>query len=691
MSTHKHIDLICVAVLLCTLLLTVLFINGESFGLETVVDGDAESSTDSIFFTRNDRDGSWTSDGATKITLAGDQAKVSGGGAYVYDGDVVIAQAGRYVISGTLDDGSIIVSANGSDKVWLLLNGTEIHCEDDACLRIEQADKVFLTLAPDTDNRMSGGAAYSETAAADKVGGVLFSRDDLTINGSGSLTITAAAKHGVDVNDELVITGGSIHIEAAEDAIHANDGLRIENAALKLNAEDEGLNLQGEDALLYIASGSFEIESGGGGIKSAGEILIEGGTFDIHSQADGIHGAGSVAVTDGDFTIKVKDDGIHADQMASVSGGSVYISGCYEGIEAMTIDIMGGDIEIYPTDDGLNANGGGGFGPPGMFGQKTETGDNAAEEETWIHISGGSLTIVNKTARDADGIDSNGDILISGGTVRVSVPGSGSNNAIDFGSEGGGVCEISGGTLVACGASMMAENLSASSTQCSIFYSLGYTAEAETTVSLKDASGKVLLSYTAPCSFSTAALSCPEMQLGESYTVVIGDREEQITLETVNTTNSSGGGFGGFGGFGGQGPGQRDWSPMDVDDEEHPTRRGRGMGMGPGGMDPNNMSAPPDFGGETPDFSNMPGPPDFGGEMPADMNGAPPDFGGERPQSDQRPEAGQRETVQPQETQAPEAAVTADPQPSGDQTWLLIGAAFLVLAAGIVFAAKYKV
>ena len=181
------------------------------------------------------------------------------------------------------------------------------------------------------------------------------------------------------------------------------------------------------------------------------------------------------------------------------------------------------------------------------------------------------------------------------------------------------------------------------------------------------------------------------MQLGESYTVVIGDREEPITLETVNTTNSSGGGFGGFGGFGGQGPGQRDWSPMDVDDEEHPTRRGRGMGMGPGGMDPNNMSAPPDFGGETPDFSNMPGPPDFGGEMPADMNGAPPDFGGERPQSDQRPEAGQRETVQPQETQAPEAAVTADPQPSGDQTWLLIGAAFLVLAAGIVFAAKYKV
>ena len=107
MSTHKHIDLICVAVLACTLLLTILFINGKHFGLETIVDRDAEGSSDSVFFTLNDRDGAWNTAGATKITLAGDHAAVTGGGAYAYDGGAVIAQAGRYVLSGSLTNGSV--------------------------------------------------------------------------------------------------------------------------------------------------------------------------------------------------------------------------------------------------------------------------------------------------------------------------------------------------------------------------------------------------------------------------------------------------------------------------------------------------------------------------------------------------------------------------------------------------------
>ena len=179
MSTHKHIDLICVAVLVCTLLLTVLFINGERLGLRPIVDGDAESSSDSAFFTRNDRDGSWSTAGAARITLSGLSASVSGGGAYVYDGNVVIAQAGRYVISGALNDGSVIVSADSSAKVWILLDGADITCSDDACLRIDNADKVFLTLAAGSENRLTSGESYSQTALDDGTDGAIFAHDDL--------------------------------------------------------------------------------------------------------------------------------------------------------------------------------------------------------------------------------------------------------------------------------------------------------------------------------------------------------------------------------------------------------------------------------------------------------------------------------------------------------------------------------
>ena len=312
-----------------------------------------------------------------------------------------------------------------------------------------------------------------------------------------------------------------------------------------------------------------------------------------------------------------------------------------------------------------------------MFGQNADADKGEEDGDSWIHISGGSVTIINKTARDADGLDSNGDILISGGSIRISLPGSGSNNAIDYGSESGGVCEISGGDVVACGASMMAENFSDGSGQCSIFYSPGYTASAETSVTLKDASGQVLLSYTPPCSFSSVALSCPEMQLGETYTVVIGDREEQITLDAVNTTNTGTGGFGAGQMKPGGGRGER------------PDGMGRpgGRAVKPEGED-GTMPVPPDFGGEMPDFSDMPAPPDF--------DGSPPDFERERPSGEQSSRPDQLESKQSENTQQePDASITAEgietgPQPVSGETRRMIGACFLVLTAGLLFVVKYK-
>ena len=199
MSTHKNIDLVCILVLALTLLLTAAFMNGEKLGIRVIADEDAESYSGSLFFTANDLDGAWDDNAYTTfITLSGDSAEIKGNGAYAFDGGVVITNGGWYVLSGTLTDGSIVVDAYDSSKVWLRLEGVDVTCSDDACLIVDQADKVFLTLAAGTENSFTGGENYSAAALEDNTGSVIFAHDDLTINGSGSLTLKAGCGHGID-------------------------------------------------------------------------------------------------------------------------------------------------------------------------------------------------------------------------------------------------------------------------------------------------------------------------------------------------------------------------------------------------------------------------------------------------------------------------------------------------------------
>ena len=610
MSTHNTLDKICVAIVICSLVLTALFMNGEALRITKIVDEDAEQNSDSAYFTTNDQNGSWDTTGAAVITLTGDGASISGNGAYVYDGNVVIAEAGRYVFSGNLEDGSIIVDTHDSSKVWILLDGVEINCSDDACIQVDQADKVFLTLAEGSQNVLTSGSVYSDTALSDGTDGAIFAHDDLTINGGGSLTVTVQYSHGISANDDLVITGGTITISAVDDAIYVNDSIRIKDAAITATAGDDGLLT------------TNEVENG--------YLYIESGTLDITASGDGIHTTGDITVAGGEINISAGDDGIHSDDSVFVQSGTILISNCYEGVEALIIDVSGGDVSINCEDDGFNANGGSGdmfggggqmgggrndgtFGhggmqgsgtddgmtgerptppdmgeegmtgerptPPGMgeegttgerptppdmgeegmsggmpAGQETETASGSGRSsadtedvETYISISGGNIRIVNEIGQDADGLDSNGDIKISGGTIYISLLGTGSNCAVDYASESGGVAEITGGTIIACGASSMAEGFDSTSTQASILYNTSTVAEAGTTLTVTDADGSVLLSWEVPCSFSSALISCPEMKVGGTYTVSAGGTSEEITLEDVSTTygDSQGGMHGG--------------------------------------------------------------------------------------------------------------------------------------------------
>ena len=523
MSTHRNIDKICIVILVLTLLVTVVFMNGEKLGIEVIPDEDAENYTGTAYFTANDLDGTWSDNAyTTYITLSGDTAQIKGNGAYAYDGGVVITNGGWYVLSGTLTDGSITVKAYDSSKVWLRLNGVDVTCSDDACLIVDQADKVFLTLAEGSENSFTSGAEYSPDALEDNTGGAVFTHDDLTINGSGSLAITANYKHGIDANDSLVITGGTISITAPEDGIHTNDSFRF---------------------------------------------------------------------TAADLTVQAGDDAIHSDGELYVESGTILIPECCEGLEALTIDIAGGDITVYPSDDGFNANGGssdamggpnpdGGMGPHGgkegeMSGDESEatgerpgnappdmpaeqSGDESGmtdeertqasddAEETYIRISGGTVTIINENGNDADGLDSNGSIYIDGGTVYISLRGDGSNSAIDYGSESGGECIVTGGTVLAFGASGMAEEFSASSTQCAVLYNLSSTVQAGTPFKVTDANGTEIISYTPECSYSSIAFSVPELTVGETYIITCGEESVKLTPDSTAVSVGNTGGMGGM-------------------------------------------------------------------------------------------------------------------------------------------------
>lgn len=539
MSTGRHINSICVAVTLAAVLLTILFMNGQALGVGLVVDADSESHSDSTYFTDNDLVADWDTSSATLITLEGDSISISGGSAYEYDGNVVISNSGTYIVSGTLDDGYISVEANANSKVWILFQDVSISCSDNACLRVDEADKVFLTLADGTQNTLTGGSELSEEALEDGSYGVIFAHDDLTINGTGTLTIEAGCKHGIKANDDLVITGGTITIDAPSDAIHVNNSFRLCNATLDLTAGDDGIlveNEEEEEGYLYMESGNITVNAGGDALHANGDLTIDGGTL----------------------TVDAQDDALHADGAAVISDGTILLNSCYEGIEAYTVDISGGDINIYPKDDGINASGGsqnnfGAGAAPASEQPETELPETEASEaegvetepsdDSWIHISGGTLTIVNETGNDADGIDSNGNILISGGTVFISLTDSGTNSAIDVGSENGGVIEISGGTVIACGSSSMAEPVDSSSTQCSVMYNTLESFEAGTVLSVVTTDGEEILRWEVPCSFSCAILSCPQMNLEESYTILAGEEEASVTLDQTSTALGETGGM----------------------------------------------------------------------------------------------------------------------------------------------------
>ena len=534
------------------------------------------------------------------IVLSGDNATATSDSVKISGSTVTLTEEAEYVLSGELNDGSVIVNAQDNSKLHLVFNGVNINSSDSAPLNIINADKVFVTLVEGTQNTLSNGGEFKTTDESN-IDGVVFSKSDITFNGSGSLEITSPAGNGIVGKDDLVITSGNYTVNCAAHGLDANDSVRIANANITVDSGKDGIHCEnsedGELGYVYFSSGtfkaeaegdgisasnyvhikdgSFDILTGGGsengskqssdnyggfmggghggmgggrpdgmggmnrpmsftdatsdtdtytdestsmkGIKSSGSMLIENGEFNINSADDAVHSNLSVTVNGGTFQIASGDDGFHADENLTIYSGVINITECYEGLEALNVNVAGGDIKLKATDDGLNAAGGtdssgtGGRGGDMFGGPGGMMGGNGSSNGSVV-ISGGTLYINSS----GDGIDANGTLEISGGYTTVVGPTQGDTATLDYDKS----ATISGGTFIGTGASGMAQTFSQSS-QGVISLSVG-NQSAGTTINLKDSDGNTIITFSPELSFAVLIISSPDIVSGETYAVEIG-------------------------------------------------------------------------------------------------------------------------------------------------------------------------
>lgn len=489
----------------------------------TASSGNTSQTTADDMFTSRDLSGDYDENQATKIELGG-SISIDGSGAVADGSTITISEDGVYIISGKLSDGNIVIDcADDQAKVQLVMNNAEIKCSSYAPIFAKSADKLFITLAENTENVIEDGGEYILGEDDSNVDGAVFARCTTTINGSGSLTVNGTQNHAIVSKDSLKVTGGNLNVTSAGDALQGKDSVRICGGNINLTA--------GEDA--------------------------------VKSNNDEDEDKGYVYINGGNLTIDAGDDGIHAESQLTINDGTINITNSYEGIEGANIAINGGNISVVSSDDGLNAAGGSDgetFGNPHEF-------QNLNGSDYELVISGGYI-FVNA---GGDGLDSNGTMTINGGVILVSGPEDGANGALDY--ETG--AEITGGTIIAVGSSGMAQSFSENSTQNSFMTNLTTTQSANTSIAIVDSSGNVLISFTSPKSFNNVVASCAEFELNNEYTLIVGadvenadengyadsgsysggSEDSTITLTSVSTSN--GGGMGGPGRMGGgmDGPG----------------------------------------------------------------------------------------------------------------------------------------
>ena len=242
------------------------------------------SKNDADMFTERDNKTDYDEAKAVTIKLNGTTAIASSNSVKISGSKITITEEATYVVSGELTDGMLIVDAPDTAKLQIVLNGANITSKTSAALYILEADKVFLTLADGTTNTLANGGTFTATQD-NNIDAALFSKQDLTMNGKGSLTVTSPAGHGVVCKDDLVITGGTYTVNSSSHGLDANDSVRIANATLNIDAGKDAIHAENTDdaslGFIYIGGGTIKAEAEGDGIAAGAYMQIADGTIDL--------------------------------------------------------------------------------------------------------------------------------------------------------------------------------------------------------------------------------------------------------------------------------------------------------------------------------------------------------------------------------------------------------------------------
>jgi hypothetical protein len=481
------------------------------------------------------------------LISGGDFTVTSGGGSAVSPTDGLSTKGLKGVVCIVIDGGDFVISSSDdavhSDHMILIDNSTfDVSSGDEGLSSFSsiEIDDGTIVITKSNDGIQSG---------------------NVTINNS-TIQVTSS-DDGVSSTDFLTVKDADITVNSVGDGLKSDNNENATKGNLFIDDCTITVTSTSGDAItaqvnLLITNGTFQLISGGGstvppnyistkGLKAGGNITIEDGEFAISASDDAINSNDVIILNNGNYQLATGDDGIHADNSVEINNGTFIISQCYEGIESTNVTINDGHIEITSSDDGINVAGddGGGMGGFGDAG------------EFYIFIRGGFIYINS----GADGLDSDGYIEMSGGTVIIDgpIPSSFPNGAIDYGN---GAFNMTDGLLVAVGMSGMAQGPSPTSTQYSVIINLNVQRPANTLVHLQTTSGETVLTFKPTKAYQSIVFSSPEVAPGsydlylggsstgtlsfgiyEGGTYTPGIKYITFTISQITTTVGGGGGF----------------------------------------------------------------------------------------------------------------------------------------------------
>lgn len=533
----------------------------------------------------------WDPASEAKIELTGSAASSSTKAATVDGTTVTISSPGNYRVSGDLGDGRIVVNSASDGNVVIILDGVDITSSTGPAIEVLDADEVVVFLADGTNNHLSDTSREAVAEGEPEANGVIDSKADLTIAGTGSLEVNGVFEDGIVGSDGLVIEGGTVEVTAADDGVRANDYVIINDGVVTVNASGDGIRSDNEDdetrGFVAITGGTVDVVAGSDAVDATTDIaiadgtltlatgdaggkalvanvivVIDGGSIETVSADDAIHSNNSVVINGGQFTIETDDDAVHADSRLVINGGEIDVTRSFEGLESADLTINAGTINITSSDDGMNAVGGndgsgiagpgnaaageipsggfpggagpGGAGPGGAGPGGAGPGADGFSSGTGsLTINGGTIAINAK----GDGIDVNGPVTMTAGVLIIDGPSEQMNGALD--TDGG--WDQRGGFLVATGSSGMLVAPETTSAQRSLVSTFD-TQPAGTTVHIESSDGAPIVTFTPTKAYQSIVVSTPEISEGVTYKVSVGGTTTQVDASGLSQAGDYQGG-----------------------------------------------------------------------------------------------------------------------------------------------------